>query len=676
MNQRAILAFLATFSFFLSAGVPSALGVLYDDFSGRNLDHEKWTSLEFVRKIENGTLVLETAAYESSVTNTLRLKASTGISYIEAKVKINVVEGDLRSPIAEAYSMPILELVGSFYNDGTSTGGTSQKGNVVATIFVDPNDAGALEVGWYVIKSANDAGTEWSDMAEGIFQSEVRAGEWHTLGLGFDPATGNFNFVLDETIRTWGSPDNTYNPPVWGFNALRTAVRFVESSTGLYGRISAELDEVVVKDASGNVVVTDDFVSPSIDPNKWSSYEFVRKISDGKLLSGIRSLGSSLANNLPLRNPRDVACIGAKVSLTGFHLSESGRPWSRRARLGGYFFNSEGDPNKGYQGDVWAEVYLGGTGSEPQAEWAVWKATNPEGTTFTTLAYGSFPLNVELGESYDLYIGWDGSSLTFFCNEYSSRYSPEGSIYEPNHNDRLLGTRIPAFSYGGSVDASITATFDDVTVNECPNAYSLSVSTSGSGSGVITSSPLGIVCGDDCMQEYKESTVVTLTATPAEGSVFAGWFGDCSSCGANTACGITMNAGKSCRAIFSPASGPDLTGSWEGLAHTCKNTRSGPKCKLSGTLRVENRGDQAAPPGALVYFYLSSDGTRDPGDTLLGQVAVGALKAGRSKTRKLSYALPLGESAQGKYVIAWIDATNAVAETNEANNIIVSEELQ
>jgi hypothetical protein len=97
---------------------------------------------------------------------------------------------------------------------------------------------------------------------------------------------------------------------------------------------------------------------------------------------------------------------------------------------------------------------------------------------------------------------------------------------------------------------------------------------------------------------------------------------------------------------------------------------------LSGTLRVENRGDQAAPLGALVYFYLSSDGTWDPGDTLLGQVAVGALKAGRSKTRKLSYSLPLGESAQGKYVIAWIDATNAVAETNEANNMIVSEELQ
>jgi len=115
---------------------------------------------------------------------------------------------------------------------------------------------------------------------------------------------------------------------------------------------------------------------------------------------------------------------------------------------------------------------------------------------------------------------------------------------------------------------------------------------------------------------------------------------------------------------------------WDRLAHTCKNTRSGPKCKLSGTLRVENQGNQAASPGALVYFYLSSDGTWDSGDSLLKQVAVGALKAGRSKTRKLRYRFPLGESAQGKYVIAWIDAEGAVAETNEANNIIVSEEIQ
>ena len=219
-------------------------------------------------------------------------------------------------------------------------------------------------------------------------------------------------------------------------------------------------------------------------------------------------------------------------------------------------------------------------------------------------------------------------------------------------------------------DKTCSAVFDT-----SAGQYTLTVTRSGTGTGTVTSSPEGISCGSDCSEAYSAGTTVTLTATPDTGSVFSGWSGDCSGSALTTT--VTMDGDKTCTATFSPASGPDLTGSWDRLAHTCKNTRSGPKCKLSGTLRVENRGDQAAPPGALVYFYLSSDGTWDSGDSLLSkQVAVGALKAGRSKTRKLSYALPLGESAQGKYVIAWIDATGAVAETNEANNIIVSEELQ
>ncbi len=76
----------------------------------------------------------------------------------------------------------------------------------------------------------------------------------------------------------------------------------------------------------------------------------------------------------------------------------------------------------------------------------------------------------------------------------------------------------------------------------------LSVSTEGS--GTITSSPAGINCGGDCSEKYAKGTQVTLTATPGEGYTFAGWGGDCSKCGKNPTCTLTMDGDKQCTARF------------------------------------------------------------------------------------------------------------------------------
>jgi subtilisin family serine protease len=55
--------------------------------------------------------------------------------------------------------------------------------------------------------------------------------------------------------------------------------------------------------------------------------------------------------------------------------------------------------------------------------------------------------------------------------------------------------------------------------------YPLTVQKSGSGAGTVTSNPAGIDCGSDCSELFREDLYVTLTATPAPGSVFAGWSG-------------------------------------------------------------------------------------------------------------------------------------------------------
>jgi hypothetical protein len=76
--------------------------------------------------------------------------------------------------------------------------------------------------------------------------------------------------------------------------------------------------------------------------------------------------------------------------------------------------------------------------------------------------------------------------------------------------------------------------------------FTLTVSKAGTGSGTVTSSPAGINCGAACAANYTSNQIVTLTATPAIGSSFAGWSGN-----ADCADGsVTLNASKSCTATF------------------------------------------------------------------------------------------------------------------------------
>ncbi|MFZ5905839.1 MAG: Ig-like domain-containing protein [Nitrospirota bacterium] len=116
---------------------------------------------------------------------------------------------------------------------------------------------------------------------------------------------------------------------------------------------------------------------------------------------------------------------------------------------------------------------------------------------------------------------------------------------------------------------------------------------------------------------------------------------------------------------------PDLAGYWDPISQTCKNTKTGVKCKVKGTLRVYNDGTENALT-SLVRYYLSGDGVYDTSDTELKQVATGIVKPGKTKSKKFSYTFPVGSSADCQYLIAVIDTDNAVEEASEANNQVVN----
>ena len=99
--------------------------------------------------------------------------------------------------------------------------------------------------------------------------------------------------------------------------------------------------------------------------------------------------------------------------------------------------------------------------------------------------------------------------------------------------------------YNGNADAYISKLDKNLSTLV---QYTLTVVTTGD--GTVTSNPVGIDCGTDCSESYDEGTVVILTATPDTGSIFAGWTGDCDSCGSSLVCSITMDSDKTCEAVF------------------------------------------------------------------------------------------------------------------------------
>ncbi len=126
-----------------------------------------------------------------------------------------------------------------------------------------------------------------------------------------------------------------------------------------------------------------------------------------------------------------------------------------------------------------------------------------------------------------------------------------GSYFQDN------GTRVVASLTGRTFDGLI----DELRVynralsdSEIKQLYELGFATltlTKTGEGEITSTTIN--CGETCEADYEVESTVTLTATPATGSSFTGWSGDCA--GASPTTIVTMDAAKSCTAHFDKSSG-------------------------------------------------------------------------------------------------------------------------
>jgi hypothetical protein len=101
----------------------------------------------------------------------------------------------------------------------------------------------------------------------------------------------------------------------------------------------------------------------------------------------------------------------------------------------------------------------------------------------------------------------------------------------PDPGHAFVGWQGAGGACGGTGPCIVTVTANRNIVARFSRALTLRVQRAGPGQGSVVSTPAGITCGADCTEAYAAGTTVTLTATPAAGSTFAGWMGACSGTG-------------------------------------------------------------------------------------------------------------------------------------------------
>jgi CSLREA domain-containing protein len=158
------------------------------------------------------------------------------------------------------------------------------------------------------------------------------------------------------------------------------------------------------------------------------------------------------------------------------------------------------------------------------------------------------------------------------------------SCHEINDGDAVEFEVLGSHTYRAGGEYTITVTdeesedgiLDQFRAHISALTHHLTVTTAGAGSGTVAGS--GITCPATCTEGLTDGTAVTLAATPAAGSQFAGWSGG--GCGGTGVCSFTSDADTTVTATFVPthtlsvALAGSGTGSVRGAGITCPGTCS------------------------------------------------------------------------------------------------------
>jgi hypothetical protein len=432
----------------------------YDDFSGPTIDKTRWRETELVREIRNfagnNKLFFKTvnpspvneSSFPYTQRNNLPFSDPSAINSFQAEVTV-LGSNSTGSAVACVY------LGGTFYNDGTSGGGNA--GNIFPQIMIGRTSTG-LWAQYSVLRYPTNT-SAYIRLDYGNFTTPISEGIPYTLSISYD-GDKQFTFkVGTETLFSDPSklPERVGGPSQPYMGLLTAATPYASSETA---SISGTFDDVYV-----NGTPFEDFSSLTIDQTKWSTYELVNEITGGKLRSKVRTESTSQVNNpLEIAYPLGIKAVQANVTPVVFSNPQG---LYADANISGIFFN-DGTPGSGYIGDIYARVSIGGNGTAPVAQWGVFKILDSAFNTTQALDQGALNTPIVLGNTYTLYLEWNGTEFTFKINgevahSAPANYIPAITIHPVKHP--LIRLRTIITPEVGKTDATIEALFDDVMVD-------------------------------------------------------------------------------------------------------------------------------------------------------------------------------------------------------------------
>ena len=298
----------------------------------------------------------------------------------------------------------------------------------------------------------------WSGFSVAYNQAVTATVEWDAANTRFVLTVTDGTNTATTTVNMSGEPD--FNPA--DFYQARVRTRVLGGSAGESGAITATFDDVFIDDA-----LYDDFTAGPIDTSKWRDGEVSRLNNAGAAEFSQTQADRHRSLILTLPDTDLIGGIRADVSVTSY--SVTGTDPYYRARLGGYFYNDgtlAGEPGSSVS-DIYAEIGV----TDTLVNYRVVRCTDVTCDTNDNLsddgAGGAIVhiAHVNLGETHNLAIKWDGSVFTFTVDGFSKTFDPIAAgapvAGPPNEKEKVIGTRANVGTVGDG-SGSLTATFDNV----------------------------------------------------------------------------------------------------------------------------------------------------------------------------------------------------------------------
>jgi hypothetical protein len=276
MVRHTVTAVVAAGFLTVLAGSGHAQFVLYDDFSSGIIGPGKWSGFtgegpfdspttELIRTVEGGQLHLSLVSYGANTSDTgspssgqglnmrqLGVPGGTGfITGIKARVTVldAVAQGCLANSNPQNTS-PRVQLNGSFFNDGSSTGVNDRTGDIHVFLIIVKDASGANRIIAGIQRCQNASCNPIANLGGTQFATTWAVNVPVTVKLLWQKDQGMFRFVANGEVKdifypvgiTEGGPPVLDSKQVWLLN-------FVENCTEgrKKGSIDALIDDVQVR---------------------------------------------------------------------------------------------------------------------------------------------------------------------------------------------------------------------------------------------------------------------------------------------------------------------------------------------------------------------------------------------------------------------------------------------